>query len=758
VTITPTPHYSIAPSASRRLNHRRKEILGIACRWHFLPCLTEAVMRSPVFAIIGVLICAMELCWTSNLSATPTDIVAPPGSVYFGQYVAVLPNGNLVVTDSQYNNHRGRVYLYDGASLALINTMSGTTAGDFVGSDGITVLPNGNYIVRSTRWSNGRGAVTYCNTSTGCPETIQNTNSFVGPNANDRIGSDGITILPNGNFVILSEQYNTGAGAATWCDGTTGCTGTLSAENSRIGIESGATIVFLANGNYVIVDPFFGVGPGAVMLCRGTEPCTGYVSTANSLIGTSHPPGYDYLGLYGIVPLTNGNYVIRVVFCPNGDGNFLAGVTFCNGLSGCTGTTREKITFCAPLSKYWIGSGGIAALSNGNYVVSTPEWPDRGNPLGAATICNGATGCSGMEISSSNSLVGSTIGDSVGSGGVIALSNAAYVVNSPNWSDPATFEQFVGASTFCDADGCTGAVSASKSLVGSSPSNRVGTSAVSLGNGNYVVVSKYWGQAGVIQPGAVTFCNGQTGCSGEVSTANSLVNASMGDLGSVKVLNNGNYIVNSPYWDNGAAADVGAVTFCSGTSGCIGEVSSANSLIGSTAGDEIGFDYLQGPSVQVLMPDNYVLVSIFWDNGVVVDAGAVTTCSAVTGCRGAISPANSLVGSHTNDFWDRVLNNPKPYGTITGLPSGDYILQTFVWNNAATVDAGAVTYCLGNGKTIGPIRNANSVLGTTTSEGVTLSSSFDATRDRLFVGRPVHNTVTIMKPNRSPKSDRTLTR
>ena len=50
----------------------------------------------------------------------------------------------------------------------------------------------------------------------------------------------------------------------------------------------------------------------------------------------------------------------------------------------------------------------------------------------------------------------------------------------------------------------------------------------------------------------------------------------------VTALSNGNYVVISPYWDNGAIANAGAVTWGSGTSGVTGPVSSANSLVGST--------------------------------------------------------------------------------------------------------------------------------------------------------------------------------
>ena len=48
-------------------------------------------------------------------------------------------------------------------------------------------------------------------------------------------------------------------------------------------------------------------------------------------------------------------------------------------------------------------------------------------------------------------------------------------------------------------------------------------------------------------------------------------------------LNNGNYVVSSLSWDNGAVINVGAVTWGNGATGVTGEVSMANSLIGSTA-------------------------------------------------------------------------------------------------------------------------------------------------------------------------------
>jgi hypothetical protein len=71
-----------------------------------------------------------------------------------------------------------------------------------------------------------------------------------------------------------------------------------------------------------------------------------------------------------------------------------------------------------------VGDGGTTVLSNGNYVVSSPEWNgDRG----AVTWADGSTGISGV-VSADNSLAGITFGDYVGR--VYALTNGNYVVIS----------------------------------------------------------------------------------------------------------------------------------------------------------------------------------------------------------------------------------------------------------------------------------------------------------------------------------------
>ena len=86
--------------------------------------------------------------------------------------------------------------------------LTGSSAGDSVGSGGVTVLKNGNFVVSSYAWSNGAtsrvGAVTWVNGATGLAGVVSTSNSLYGTTANDRVGSSGVTALSNGNYVVSS--------------------------------------------------------------------------------------------------------------------------------------------------------------------------------------------------------------------------------------------------------------------------------------------------------------------------------------------------------------------------------------------------------------------------------------------------------------------------------------------------------------------------------------------------------------------------
>jgi hypothetical protein len=118
----------------------------------------------------------------------------------------------------------------------------------------------------------------------------------------------------------------------------------------------------------------------------------------------------------------------------------------------------------------FVGGSGITPLSNGNYVVSSVNWDNPSlaadNNAGAVTWSNGAGGTVGL-VSASNSLVGGSVGDLVGSSGITPLSNGDYVVKSPSWDNPTGSVVNAGAISYgSKVGGTVGLLSAFNSVRG----------------------------------------------------------------------------------------------------------------------------------------------------------------------------------------------------------------------------------------------------------------------------------------------------
>jgi hypothetical protein len=655
-------------------------------------------------------------------AATQIDIIGPAGSGAFGTTVTVLPNGNIVVTDPYYDagttEDVGAVYLYDGATGALISVLTGSTAGDCVGRMGVRALTNGNYVVISWDWDNGpvadAGAVTWGSGTTGVSGVVSAANSLVGSTEGDQVGIGGVTALSNGNYVVASRSWHNGgvayAGAVTWGNGTAGTVGLVSEANSLVGSTANdgiGSVTALSNGNYLVLSDMWDNGPaadaGTVTWGNGTGGTVGVVSEANSLVGSTANDGIGYYG--SVLTLSNGNYLVWSPKWNNGTAADAGAVTWGDGTTGVSGPVSAANSLVGGTANDQVGYyGSVLTLSNGNYVVVSSKWDNGAEAdAGAVTWGSGTTGVSGV-VSAANSLVGSTAGDRVGT--VTELANGHYVVASPSWDNGAAWD--VGAVTWVDGTtGAIGPVSAANSLLGSTEGDQVGYGgATALSNGHYVVRSPPWDNGGVSDAGAVTWLDGTTSTTGVVSAANSLVGSTTGDAvggGSVTALSNGNYVVVSRGWHNGGAANAGAVTWGNGTTGTVGVVSEANSLVGSTAGDVVGVD-----GVTALSNGNYVVASSNWHNGTVEYAGAVTWGGGTTGVTGPVSAANSLVGSTADDLIGYGL-----YGGVTALSNGNYVVASRSWHNGAEFHAGAVAWGDGTGGTVGPVSAANSLVGST---------------------------------------------
>jgi len=649
----------------------------------------------------------------------------PASGNQFGATVAVLSTGNVVITspfDNAGGADAGAVYLFNGATGALISTLRGSTVNDQVGSGGVTALTNGNYVVRSPLWDNGAisgaGAVTWGSGNTGVSGVVSAANSLVGSTASDQVGSGGVTALTNGNYVAVSQGWNNGAissaGAATWGNGATGVSGAVSPANSLVGSTAldqvGSTgVTALTNGNYVVRSSFWNNGAiadaGAATWGNGATGVSGTVSAANSLVGSRTG---DQVGGDNVLALTNGNYVVVCRDCDNGAIANVGAVTWGSGTAGVSGAVSAANSLVGSTANDAVGFSGVTALANGNYVVASLNW-DNGAiaNAGAATWGNGTSGTSGA-VSAANSLVGSTASDQVGSSGVTPLTNGNYVVRSSFWDNGAITN--VGAVTWGNGTtGVSGAVSAANSLVGSSTFDEVGNGGLTaLTNGNYVVRSSFWSNGAISGAGAATWGSGTTGVSGTVSAANSLVGSTASDqVGSsgVTALANGNYVVASQNWDNGAIANVGAVTWGNGASGTSGAVSAANSLVGSTASDQVG-----STGVTALTNGNYVVRSTLWDNGAIADVGAATWGNGTSVTSGTVSAANSLVGSTASD--------QVGFTGVTALTNGNYVVRSTLWDNGAATNVGAATWGSGTTGVSGVVSAANSLVGSTASDNV----------------------------------------
>lgn len=714
------------------------------------------------------------------------------GTGSLGEATLLLSNGNVVILDPQDDlmaSNSGAAYLFNGATGALISTLTGSNVNDQVGYSGVTALTNGNYVIKNPFWRNGAftgaGAVTWGSSTTGVSGVVSAANSLVGNHTDDNIGFFGVVALDSGNYLVRNPFWNSDRGAVTFGNGLGGTVGVVSAANSLVGSTAndrvGSNIVLLSNGNYLVGSSLWDNGGisnvGAVTWGSGASGVLGTISAANSLIGSmaNDYVGADTSGNTQIVALDNGNYFVGSMYWNNGavadagaltwgDGSVgtVGVVSSANSLVGSTandriggiGSGEDALIVALPSGNYvvgsyswdnggaadagavtWLGDGTVGltgvisaansligstagdrvggirpyVLANGNYVVASPDWDNGGAAdVGAVTWGNGTTGITGV-VSSANSLVGSTDSDMVGSSGITVLGNGNYVVGSEFWDNGAVVD--AGASTWANGTtGITGVVSTANSLFGTSDFDNVGQFVFEVSGNNYVVVSYSWDNGAIVDSGAATWVDGSTGLVGSVSGSNSFVsngaNSYLGAWGIASVGTN-KFLIVSPNWNDGTGTDYGAVTWVDPTVSTSGIVSAANSLVGSVDGDQVGAN-----GAYALTNGNYLVGSPYWDNGAIVDAGAATWANGNTGVFGTISSTNSLVGSSAGDYISAALDN---YNGVE-MPSGNVILLNYNWDNGAAVDAGAVTWMDGDTGAFGVISASNSLVGSNTGD------------------------------------------
>jgi len=633
------------------------------------------------------------------------------------------------------------------------------------GTTNIVELTDGNVAIAASNWFNGRGAVAWMNASTGALATggaggaVSSTTAVVGSTG---MRSQAPTDTDGGKQI-----YVIGLNASLpYVNRNSSNTNLRTAPPGAVGDAVGSTLTVLPGGGYVISSPTFtnGASTYAGAATYGAAGGTvGAVSASNSLVGTHK---YDFVSSGGVQAVGAGQgYVVASPYWTD-SGNAAVDRFLQNNPNGA-------VTWVNAVNGNIFGTGATGAgVSGSNSLIG-----DAGDMMGS--LGNSSSSpittriYSGTDVQSTRAVATST--------GVMVLKNGNYLVVDTDWNGGR------GAVTFAAGNaGVVGSVSASNALVGASAADGVGTGVAELSGSNYVVLSPN-ADVGAVDGGAATWGSGTTGITGALSTGNSVYGTTVSSrVGSGGALSVGaldsdglrpNAIVLSPEWGNRSSAtstvSYGAVTWLDGSTGYAtgqgvagGAVSASNSLVGSNPGDYVGsFHYADSrgavsagdfsnlskvtgdwnavlsKTVDLLANGDYLVRSPSWDGG----KGAITWGSGSAGLAGAVSSANSLVGSIA-DVISTSTGNATRGGksftdttyhlTTTGdhvgllgqvLENGNYIAISPYWNGGR----GAITW-VGSGNRTGTVSAGNSLVGSTPDTYSDANhSAITATGDRL---------------------------
>ncbi len=571
----------------------------------------------------------------------------------------------------------------------------------------VTVLANGNFLVVDRQAVAGdlRGAV-HLYTPNGVLISTLRGSSFPGSS----IG-DSVVPLPDGRALVASLDWASErgfVGALTIMDGRTGIEGTISAANSLVGSTNGDRVgvggsLLLDDGTLVFTVPGWDRGAirdaGALVVLRPGGVLAGEISAANAIVGSSTGDGDEMR-----FPVSLGDGYFAFSF-PNWDATPATNVGAVRIVAPGE-TAVGELSFQNALIGLNLNDRigyRLYALANGNAVVASPEWDSIFHvDAGAVTWLDRDDPLVG-PVSIGNSQYGSLTRQQLGLGGVVPLRNGNYVLRDPDWPPraPVGFPPPLGAVAWRDGSrAVAGPFAVSGALVGVEPGDRIGSAGVfPLDNGNYVVASPFFKRDGVANSGAATWADGAAGLAGTVSKVNSLYGAGTGgDLVGVGVvaLQNGAYFVQSSAWGgNGGPGALGAVTWGNGRSPLVGAVSASNSLIGPHPDASFG-------DVAVRLDDDSVVVgSARIQVGTAVAAGLLRRIPGNVPSTGVVPVAGSVVGSAPNTW----------LSAVEPLPGGDWLVRDSSWGAQSQNSTGAIRWCSAGALCDGPITEANALVG-----------------------------------------------
>lgn len=692
--------------------------------------------------------CLLGVAAVASAHPLQLDVPLQTSGSPFGS-VTVLPNGNIVIVDSNYGTAAtpqvGAVFVLrpDGTMLSMLK---GAQAGDAIGSDGIRVLANGNFVVQSSNWRctdsgfANCGAATWVDARYGLSGDVGASNSLVGVTGaptlagGDQVGRQ-VFALRNGDYVVRGTGVAVSpgfTGTLTRGNGVTGTSGAVTSANSLIGANQGDlvgdSVLSLPNGAIVITSRSWNASRGAVTHVAANQPLHGMVTAVNSLVGSR--PG-DGVGT-SMTVLSNGNYVVCSPYWSAGAGLLEVGAaTWVGANAPLTGALSAASSLVGAQSGDQVCSGGVAALEgNGNYVVASRRYKNGAAMVGAATWGDGGIGVRGV-VSSTNSLVG------FGGSGTVPMpvsvtplrGNGNYVVAFAAGShgslvsgDSSGVAPVVWAN---GSSGVTGVVSSGMASYVSTSDTQLDATIVPLENGHYAVGRTGW-NGGV---GAVHWGNGTAGGPfGLLSASIALTGTTAGDnvgFGGVIPLRGGNHAVMSPMWSGNA----GAVTRVGGAGPWVGQVSAANSLVGPQAGSRVG-----SGGVVALENGNYLIGSPEWDTA--QHRGGWTWGDGSSATSGVIGISNTVIGITADD---RLGNGP-----MLAVSTGAVLALAPSFDVAGIVDAGAACEYGGTGAISGGPNQTYCVIGSSAGSGASWQVAAASSGDFWLVFRPAERLLSLV--------------
>ena len=419
----------------------------------------------------------------------------------------------------------------------------------------------------------------------------------------------------------------------------------------------------------------------------------------------------DTLGDSSVTSLNNGNFVIA---SGNDD---VGGVTDAGSVMLIDGSTGTQIgsTISGDDANDRLGSSGILALSNGNFVIISNDDDVSGlADAGSVILVDGATG---VQIGST--ITGDDANDFFGGFSSKALNNGNFVIASSN----DNVGGLSNAGSVMLIDGSTG-VQIGSTISGDDSNDSFGSSVAALTNGNFAVASNRDDEGGLTDVGSVMLFDGTTGVQIGSTFFGDNANDQIGAIG-VVALSNGNYVVSSNFDDVGGITNSGSVILFDGTTGV---------QIGSTIAGDDAEDRLGRSSITDLGNGNFVIASANDDVNGLTNCGSIMLVDGATG----VQIGSTIAGDNENDRLG------EPF--ILALNNNNYVVVSDRDDVGGITDAGSVSLFDGStGVQIGSTISgdeANDRLGRSGAVGLFNSNYIIASQNDNIVG--VNNVGSVM--------------